>query len=204
MRVIHGLTILLTLGIVLAACGPAPATDGDTAPATAGDKGGAPPDAQPDAGGAPAQPDFEPAPDEPNEIVAGMASGKLQGEWKAEPTPEQLESFESVKEDPEKPEGGEARPSPPDPAAIAKSTMTVAAQEITMQMGDQEMVSRYYITEDTEQSIIYQVDPEDGRGSAEEAKADRGRFKVTFEGDDKILVEPHEMEGFALTYVRST
>lgn len=203
MRVILGLSILLTLAIALAACSPAPVADEGTAPATTGDEGGAPAVARPDPGGTPAQPNFEPAPDKPNEIVEGMASGKLQGDWKAEPTAEQIKGFDQVKANPENPEGGEGM-KPPDPAQIAKSAMSVAAQEITMSMGDQQRTTRYYIVEDAEQSILYEVEMDKGPGAEGEPTGARGRFKVTFDGDDKILVQPHEMDGFDLTFVRAT
>ncbi len=205
MRMIHGLLIVLTLALVMAACGSAPAADDATpAPVTAGDRDGGGQADQPDGGGAATGDKPEPAPisDEPNEIVEGKASGKLQGSWKADPTPAQLASFAETKGNPEK--ATEKGETPPDPAAIASSTMVVSAQEITMSMGENEMVNRYAIVEDGDNSIIYEVQLEAPPGAPEGTNAPRGRFKVTFETDDRMLVAPHEMDGFEMTFVRAS
>ncbi len=202
MRAMCGTTTLLILALIMAACSAEPAEEDVTiTPGPSEETGGAPADAKPDRGpGADrAKGDL---PDRPNQIVEGMASGKIQGSWKAQPTAEQRKGFAGHEADPENaPEG---KVVPPSPDAMASSTMTFTPQEITVGMGDEEMVDRYVILEDTETALVYQVFLGAGAEGADPSGAEGSRLKATFETDDQILIQPDGEVGFDITFIRTS
>lgn len=136
----------------------------------------------------------------PNSIVEGMASARILGRWRAEPTDGQRKAFAGHQADPSNAPEGQVVP--PSPDAIASSTMTFTDRDITVTMPGREMVDRYVILEDGEHSLVYRVVLGAGAGGPEGPDTEGERLRATFETDDRILVQPDGVDGFDITFVR--